>query len=245
MRGVPLAITTVVLLAIPVLHLDAAADGGVPQVPCLLPGLCPDLIVNQNLMRPSLATQTFSSSSAAVCEGSTVAGTRTLVRFTFSTPNIGIADLFVGDPSDHPEWFVFSTCHNHYHFRQYAAYRVWTPAAYASWDALRQANPGVNGFDILAAHPELQSGLTVTQKQGFCVIDIRLYSVGIPKYQSCGFQGISTGWADEYSTGLTGQFVDVTGLPHGNYVLEAEVNAHQLYEESNYDNDRSAVNITI
>lgn len=60
-----------------------------------------------------------------------------------------------------------------------------------------------------------------------------------------GSQGISVGWADEYETDLDGQFIDITKLPSGNYVLEMEVNAEWLYKEADYTNNRSAVTVQI
>lgn len=214
------------------------------QVPCSDPRGCPDLISDQSTMQPKLHTKTFKPNDCNVVEGSTKAGTRSVIRFTFTTPNVGAGDLIVGDPSQHPEWFEWGACHGHYHFKLYAEYRLWTPSEYAQWDAYRTANPGISADDAL-----VNTGLTYVkaQKQGFCVIDVWPYmpSPGVPKYVVCDFQGISVGWSDEYSTSLDGQFVDVTGLPHGTYVLEEEVNAHQLYKEISYSNNRAAATVTI
>lgn len=235
---------TIVLLAIPLLAAAFVQADGVPQVPCSDLRGCPDLTADAATMQPKLQTKTFKAQDCNVVEGSTQAGTRTLLRFTFTTPNLGPGDLVVGDPSAHPEWFEYSACHGHYHFKLYAEYRLWTPSNYAAWNQLRTANPDLTADQVLAAHPELT--FVTSHKQGFCVIDVVQYQLtAAPKYLVCNYQGISVGWADEYSTSLDGQYVDVTGLPHGSYVLEEEVNAHRLYEETNYGNNRAAVTVTI
>lgn len=223
--------------------LTANADPETTQVPCTDLRGCPDLISWEETMDPKVKVKTFNAGDCNVVEGSTQAGTRKLLQFTFTTPNLGPGDLIVGEPSQHPEWFEWGACHGHYHFKLYAEYRLWTPAAFAQWDALRNANPQLTGDQVLAANPQLT--YITSQKQGFCVIDVVIYTVGVPKYAVCDFQGISVGWADEYSTDLDGQFIDITGVPSGTYVLEEEVNAHRLYEETSYTNNRAWETVSI
>jgi len=234
-----------ILLAIPALGIavQTSTADHTPQVPCLVI-LCPDLSVDGSRFGPRIETRTFTASSCDVSEGSTVAGTRTLLRFRYTTPNLGNADLIVGNPSLNPLWFEFGACHSHYHFKEYADYRLWEPADHAAWEALRVANPGVQAHVLLEAHPELQP--IVGEKRGFCVIDIIRYTQGAaPRWLSCDMQGITVGWADEYHWSLSGQYVDITNVPGGTYVLEAEVNAEQFFMESNYDNNRAFVTVTI
>ena len=221
------------------------------QVPCTDPRGCPDLLVDAETMEPSLHTMTFKENHCVVQEGMVDPGERKVVRFTYTTPNLGSGDLIIGDPNAHPEWFEFASCHNHFHFREYADYRLWTPDAYAKWDALRTANPDKAPAEVLAENPGLS--FTFGAKLGFCVIDIWVYDAtgGPPKYALCGgpgvpgFQGISTGWADEYDSDLDGQFVDVTGLASGTYILEEEVNPERLFKEEDYTNNSAAVPVTI
>lgn len=210
-----------------------------PTVLCLVPGgiLCPDLTVDGARFDAFKQTRSFTSSSCSVQEGTTQTGLRTLLRFTFTTPNVGLTDLVVGRPGDHPESFEWGACHGHWHFKNYADYRLWTPDQFAAWNALRVANPSTQAHEILAAHPELAPAKG--DKRGFCVIDIVNYGGIVPHYLTCDVQGIAKGWADEYHWALDGQWVDVTGLPSGEYVLEAEVNAEHVYEESSYENNRA------
>lgn len=194
-------------------------------------------------MQPFIEDRNFSPQSCAVREDMVEPGARRLVRFTFTTPNRGPGDLIVGVPDLHPEWFEEGTCHGHLHFREYADYRLWAPADFAAWDAFRKANPALSAQEALAA-----TGLAPSEghKQGFCVIDIVRYAPLVPpKYLLCDVQGISVGWADEYHSGLDGQWIDVTDVAPGPYVLEAEVNAEQLFTETNYANNRASVAMTV
>lgn len=222
---------------------SSAAGGPTPQVPCSDPRGCPDLVVDPETMEPSVHTKKFKEKDCQVVEGATQAGTRRVLRFTYTTPNFGAGDLIVGNPDSHPEWFEFDSCHGHFHFREYADYRLWIPSQYERYEAIRSANPDLTPAQVLAANPDLQP--VVGEKRGFCVIDIWPYSVAPPKYFLCDFQGISVGWADEYWSDLDSQFIDVTGVPSGSYILEAEVNAERLFEESDYANNRTAIPVTI
>jgi hypothetical protein len=120
---------------------------------------------------------------------------------------------------------------------------LWTPEDFATWDALRNADPLKPAADVLAENPGLAP--VEGHKQGFCVIDVVLYDIAPPKYLVCQFQGISVGWADEYHDDLDGQWIDVTGLPAGDYVLEAEVNPEHFFEEEDYGNGRGFQDVTI
>lgn len=213
------------------------------NVPCSDPRGCPDLITDPSTMQPHVQQKNIKATDCQVVEGSTQAGNRKLLRFNFTTPNIGLGDLIVGRPEDHPEWFEWSDCHGHYHFKEYADYRLWTPSQKATYEAYRQAHPQLSASQALAANPTLTP--IKGEKAGFCIIDVVPYTLpSVPKYLVCEFQGISVGWSDEYDASLDGQFVDVTGVPSGTYVLEAEVNSEHLYEESDYSNNRAYSTVT-
>jgi len=237
-----------VLLLVPLVLVivPGANSSHASQIPCtdtfLGATACPDLIVEPAKLNVQLRqTQTFGTNSCDVQHGHTQPGTRQLIRFYFSTPNIGTGDLIVGAPRDRPDWFVWDPCHGHYHMREYADYRMWTPEGYAQWAAVRAANPDALSADLLAANPHLLDKFVASNKMGFCVIDIFPYvPTGPPQYGSCSNnQGITVGWADEYVPGLPGQWIDVTGVAPGLYILEAEVNSERLYVESDYTNNAS------
>lgn len=203
-----------------------------------------------------LVEETYSASDCAVVEGTTQPGERRLLRFTYTTPNLGPGDLIIGAPADHPEWFEFGICHDHMHFREYADYRLWTTRGYEEWQALRANNPDALSTDLLKRIRNLDEKMVAGAKLGFCVIDIIPatsspdYSgppPGPAKYFSCrSNQGISVGWADSYFfVQLDGQWIDVTGVDAGNYVLEAEVNPERLFTEVSYSNNAAAVEVSI
>lgn len=224
-----------------------------PLVRCTDPRGCPDLTVNKNLLKQWYAVKAiFSEGDCAVEEGLTVAGTRRLLLFVYNTPNQGPGDVIIGNPPDRPELFVFHPCHNHFHFKEYADYRLWTPEGYDMWVELRsEADPEVLSRDLLNKHPKLQKHLVVGAKLGFCVVDVHPAPIpGQPlepaKYDDCSAnQGLSAGWADEYHFLLDGQWIDVTEMKAGTYVLEAEANAERLFQEADYSNNFSAVVVTV
>lgn len=223
--------------------------------PCMTPigPDLPDLIVDQHMMRAQmyLTEETFSAAGCTFREGCISApGTHLLLRFMSSTPNVGKTDLFVGNPNNClGSLFRFSECHQHLHFQEYADYRLWTLEGYEAWVANRDlsqpTNQGNNASLLQNAvrHGELLFG----RKQGFCIIDVAPFKFGDtqpgpPRYQSCSAnQGIKVGWADQYVPLLACQFIQMTGVPEGTYVLEDHVNPEHLFPESDFTNNTAAV----
>jgi subtilisin-like proprotein convertase family protein len=179
----------------------------------------PDLIIWGPSVSPRIATVTFSSSSCAVVEGLVQSGTRKLLRFSTETRNQGTADIFLGNPASNP-LFVYAPCHGHYHFNNYASYRL-----------LDSNNQSVaNGLKI-----------------GFCLLDSIRWSSTAPSSAryTCSNQGIQRGWGDLYDSTLDGQWIDITSVPDGNYTLELEVNPQHILQESDYSNNITRVGVTI
>ena len=218
----------------------------------------PDLIVRGDILARQWVVR--DENIGQVCsaeEGNVTPGLRRIVRFTVMTPNIGSADISVGDPNEHVAnddgLFELATCHHHYHFRHYALYEL----------------IGGDGYVWKAA------------KRGFCMLDTDpnpAYYGQPPKagqYRSCGAvgipgnQGISAGWADTYRFTLAGQYFVLDGgdgqpvVPSGNYRIRITVNppfiaqageacpytdtlglCHQL-PESDYTNNTTEVPIFI
>ena len=188
--------------------LDAPATDGGP-----LPNLTP---VIQNTQ---IQERTFGASSCEVTEGCTVAGSRRLLRFDLLTPNIGEADLYLGAPTRAgrpPDMFEFGTCHNHWHLRGYADYRLVTG----------------DGREVGRGH-----------KQSFCLLDSGRYMGMGPDLPAamryhCGNQGIHAGWMDIYGRHLDCQYIDITGVPPGHYRIRAQINVERVVAESSYtDNE--------
>lgn len=176
----------------------------------------PDLRWVASMMDNSLLIMpgTFTAASCELeeqCIGAE--GTRKLLRFDAVTENAGTADLVVGPPpadgvSDGT--FTWSACHGHHHFNGYAVYE------------LRDAN-----------------GVVVTgRKQAFCILDSIQRQAGQPSNgYSCTNQGLTAGWADVYSRGLSCQWLDITGLQAGDYTLRTTVNPDGVLPESDLTNN--------
>src|SRR5437868_15534704 len=68
----------------------------------------PDLIMDSQLLASQVfvSEEQFSPKSCTVVEGVvTKPGKQVVLRFNSSTPNVGTADLYIGDPAQHPELF--------------------------------------------------------------------------------------------------------------------------------------------
>ncbi len=159
--------------------------------------------------RFKIETKTFAARHCAVVEGCTTAGTRKLLRFDFLCWNAGDRDLRMGAPADNPQWYEFSPCHQHFHLKQF------------------------NGYKIFDCQGRDRKG----NKQAFCLEDSERISGGraTPQFQNCNSnQGISAGWADLYGRGLDCQWIDITGLPDGEYVVEARTNRSGVVREDWY-----------
>lgn len=186
-------------------------------------GSCPlpDLAIDEGLLATSakIVRQTFSDSSCSLMEGCLgAAGERKLLKFDLGTPNLGDGDLFLGAPIG-SDLFEYSECHNHYHFKGYAQYTL---------------------LD------ENDQPVGTGEKQAFCLLDAEKWDPGAGSEQyHCGFQGISKGWADIYTSNLPCQWIDVTDVPAGSYTLVAQVNFDQILAESDYTNNTVMVPFVI
>jgi hypothetical protein len=182
----------------------------------------PDLIPNTYRLKTSVEIQRryIPAGNCAIVEGCVSrAGTRRLLLFDAGVANIGKRDLVIGDPATSGK-FVYSPCHAHYHMRGFAIFRLFT----RNW-----------------------TQLVKSRKQGFCLRDDRRYfrTAGPGRGYNCNYQGISRGWQDVYDKSLDCQWLDITGVPPGQYYLEVFVNPAGVLKESNYRNNRVVVPVTI
>ncbi len=179
----------------------------------------PDLVLDVSGLNPYVSTQTFADTSCDVAEGTITAGAKKLLRFTTQTRNIGTADFVLGNPATNP-LFVWGACHGHYHFASFAQYRLLD----------------TTGSVVRNGH-----------KMGFCLEDVsRVDSAANPSARyTCSDQGIQVGWADIYSSNLSGQWIDITDLPAGQYVLEITMDPLGLIDELDETNNTARVNVTV
>jgi hypothetical protein len=179
----------------------------------------PDLIIWPDELNATLVNRSFSSNQCDVIEGCALPGARRYLVFGTETRNIGDADLVVGDPRFNTN-FTFVTCHGHYHFDGFADYRL------------------VGSAGLGAARGN---------KVGFCLRDSVPWRTGAPSLgrYNCDFQGIQSGWSDVYGPTLSCQWVDVTDVPAGLYVLEVEVNPEGRLPETSRSNNLTRVSVVI
>jgi hypothetical protein len=191
-----------------------------------------DIAADEEVLAASahVVTEEFAESSCELFEECIDApGRRRLLKFSLRTPNEGEGDLFLGrtpcaegdaDPSCATvpeELYVYSACHDHYHFTTYASYRLL----------------GADGSVVATGH-----------KQAFCLMDLEA-PPGETRVYDCGFQGIQAGFADVYDASLPCQWVDVTDVPPGDYRLEIALNLERALAESDYDDNLAIVDVTI
>jgi hypothetical protein len=137
------------------------------------------------------------------------------------------------------EWHAI---HQHYHFEGFAQSKLW-----------RTDNTGNRtGVDPVATG----------DKVSFCIADTNvnpaywgLKSFSAQTYpaptcldpygQSNGNnlfkQGMSAGWSDEYNWFLPGQYVEVTGVPDGTYILDTTVDPASRLQEASKTNNCDSV----
>ena len=58
-------------------------------------------------------------------------------------------------------------------------------------------------------------------------------------------EGLSPGWADDYKPNLEGQFLDVTSVPAGRYLLVHRTNVDGRLRESRRGNDAASVLLSL
>jgi hypothetical protein len=172
----------------------------------------PDLTIDPKrfVSQMEIVDRFFDSSSCEVIEGSIGGiGYRRLLRFDTVIINAGGGDLVVGSPTDpnnpYHSIFIYSPCHGHYHILDFSDYKL-----------LRK-----DGSIAALGH-----------KQAFCLEDIFKYTNDNKSSgYDCASQGITRGWADWYYKQLSGQWIDITGVPAGDYIVHVEINAAHTFSE--------------
>ncbi len=185
----------------------------------------PDLFATDLGMSVWEDDEFIAGDSCTLFEGCVEApGNRRLLRFDTVTPNAGSRDLVMGVPSNHPDLFVWSECHGHYHFDGYAVYEL------------------LDGEELVARG----------HKQAFCLLDWNPWAYpNDDNVYTCSNQGLSSGWQDVYAGTLDCNWIDITDVEPGDYTLRISINpprpdtAVAPLIESNYDNNVLDVPVTI
>lgn len=182
----------------------------------------PNLFVDAEQLARSLVrrAQHIKSGSCVIEEGCVAGpGKRSLLRFDTVIGNDGDADLVLGSPVASPDLFEFSPCHHHYHLKSFTDFQLVT----------------LDGVEVVRG-----------RKQAFCLLDsVQLDPLAGPGQYSCGFQGISAGWGDIYPSHLDCQWIDVTGVPPGDYLLRVTVDPLDVIAEVDESDNVAEVPVTL
>jgi len=136
---------------------------------------------------------------------------RKLLKFTQKISNIGDADFL---SPHHPNEWHYHTCHKHYH-----SMRVFT------------------SYELVSVTSSLSRTVASSHKASFCLEDTECLPGRRKKYECKREQAISPGCSDIYVAGIDCQWIDVTDVPQGHYILQIEVNPSHLVKERNYENN--------
>jgi hypothetical protein len=239
---------------------DAGAQGAAQLQPQL-----PDLVEAVPNMISTVSTRThghrrfrliFRSSAENVGDGSKGGGDLIIVghrpnRRTKTMTADQYVDLF--DPATgqipsqelHPDVgelrYVHSSDHQHWHLMHFERYDLRRLS-----DGKRVARDRKTGFCLGNRYQVASSSASARAAQSR--ITFRDFD------HDCGknharlrkvVEGISTGWGDDYKPLLEGQFVDITKVRSGRYVLVHTANPSHRVVESDYTNNASSVLLRI
>uniref|UniRef100_A0A1A8J1F8 protein-lysine 6-oxidase n=2 Tax=Nothobranchius kuhntae TaxID=321403 RepID=A0A1A8J1F8_NOTKU len=188
----------------------------------------PDLVPDPNYVQASTyiqrahmyslrcASEEKCLSSSAYSPETTDYDVRVLLRFPQRVKNRGTADFMPNRPRHTWEWH---SCHQHYH----------------SMDEFSH-------YDLL----EVSTGRKVAEghKASFCLEDTTCDFGHLKRYACTAHtQGLSPGCYDTYNADIDCQWIDITDVKPGNYILKLQVNPKFLVLESDYTNNVVRCNI--
>ena len=174
---------------------------------------------------------------------------RRLLRFTSTMVNLGAGPLEVraNRPSTRSTWNidqVIATTGGGSRRVDTTATMVYGGDGHGHWHVSRMVDVDLWSSARHAAGAKI----------GYCFFDTSLISRSLPGARSTPFyresmcarrtgltsrMGISVGWGDRYQSTLPFQWVDITGLPGGTYVVRAMVDARNRFVETSDTNNCS------
>ncbi|XP_017558674.1 lysyl oxidase homolog 1 [Pygocentrus nattereri] len=188
----------------------------------------PDLVPDPNYVQASTyvqrshmyslrcAAEEKCLASTAYSSDTTDYDVRVLLRFPQRVKNQGTADFMPNRPRHTWEWH---SCHQHYH----------------SMDEFSH-------YDLL----EVNTGRKVAEghKASFCLEDTTCDFGHLKRYACTAHtQGLSPGCYDTYNADIDCQWIDITDIKPGNYILKLQVNPKYLVLESDFTNNIIRCNI--
>lgn len=201
-------------------------SGGSTGIPVSDPDNCtllPDFVVDADYLRSTTYIDyvDVAADDCYIVEGCVGgAGRRKVLRFGTMIGNLGTADFNLGSaPGD---GFTFNECHQHYHYEDYANYTLME----------------LNGDTAAQGH-----------KNGWCVMDLGIYDPDIVESRcnrhDCENMGISVGCEDTYHSGLDCQWIDITDVEDGDFLLNVTTNPNGNVGELNYENNTAEITVRI
>ncbi|NWY05612.1 LOXL1 oxidase, partial [Nothoprocta ornata] len=141
---------------------------------------------------------------------------RVLLRFPQRVKNQGTADFLPSRPRHAWEWH---SCHQHYHSMD----------EFSHYDLL----DATTGRKVAEGH-----------KASFCLEDTTCDFGNLKRYACTSHtQGLSPGCYDTYNADIDCQWIDITDVQPGNYVLKVQVNPKYIVLESDFTNNVVRCNI--
>lgn len=154
--------------------------------------------------------------SSAYAADTTDYDVRVLLRFPQRVKNEGTADFLPNRPRHTWEWH---SCHQHYH----------SMGEFSHYDLLDAAT----GRKVAEGH-----------KASFCLEDTTCDFGHLKRYACTSHtQGLSPGCYDTYNADIDCQWIDITDVQPGNYILKLQVNPNYLIPESDFTNNVIRCNI--
>ena len=132
--------------------------------------------------------------------------------------NLGLTDF--QPVAARGDW-IWHTCHSHYHSME----------EFVHYDLVDETS----GAKVAEGH-----------KASFCLEDSLCDDFFTPRYRcSLQLQGISVNCADLYGSHLDCQWIDITGVPVGQYLLQIKLNPKRLAIESDYKNNQATCRVEL
>jgi len=179
-----------------------------------------DLALDITAVDPYVDEDVSFAASSCALEHGCVGGqfNRRLLHFTSNIMSLGRAPYNPPNPPEQYPWlYEWNACHGHYHTKDALLYRL-----------LQAPNRSI---------------ALLGQKKTYCMEDsTQLTFFNAPNVfctgnTTCAQQGLSIGWFDQYGPTLDCQWIDITDLPPGNYILQQCVNPHRQFQEAMFDNN--------
>jgi hypothetical protein len=141
------------------------------------------------------------------------------------------------------EWHAI---HEHYHFEGFAQSKLWATDVSGNRTGTLPVSTGdkvsfcIADTNINPAYWGIKPFSAQTYPAPTC-----LTPYGTSGGNDLFKQGMSAGWTDEYNWFLPGQYVEVTGVPNGDYILDTTVDPTGRLQEASKTNNCGSVRVRL